>query len=471
MAQRALTMLNQHRRPVLLGVAGIMTLLTGVAVLEMRGHGPLRKSEIETPATPLAKADPQSPPNALTATDMPPTGAIGDAPKVISAVAAAEGGDGAETESGPKPPSALIGALPAGFGGALAAALEWRPRRGGGDRPALLEGRTVARDPKAAAGWMQAAADAGSAFAQYRLGALYEKGVGVTRDLGRARELYKKAADAGNARAMHNLAVLYAQDGGAGKPDYAAALEWFRKAGGYGVRDSQFNLGVLYGRGLREQDLAESWMWFSLAAKQGDTDAAHKRDEVENRMDGRVMTAAKKLLAEFKTNTPAPAATILRPLRLPQPTRRQAASRRPSRGKAAHNVPARRPSSPAAAPSRGQYRPAPFGQADGRVAFARTQDLAPPRQDAAHSRRRLAAFRLEIERRHQPLALAGGFKRQTGVLEMDRPRLRAMQPGMAPAQTDQLLMQAVDRPSLRRKLGGRGRKGGRITSSPRSAAP
>ncbi len=311
MAQRALTMLNQHRRPVLLGVAGIMTLLTGVAVLEMRGHGPLRKSEIETPATPLAKADPQSPQNALTATDMTPTGAIGDAPKVISApLPPPKAETGPKTESGPKPPSALIGALPAGFGGALAAA------GSNGDLGAeveiaqrYLEGRTVARDPKAAAGWMQAAADAGSAFAQYRLGALYEKGVGVTRDLGRARELYKKAADAGNARAMHNLAVLYAQDGGAGKPDYAAALEWFRKAGGYGVRDSQFNLGVLYGRGLgAKQDLAESWMWFSLAAKQGDTDAAHKRDEVENRMDGRVMTAAKKLLAEFKTNTPAPAA-------------------------------------------------------------------------------------------------------------------------------------------------------------------
>jgi localization factor PodJL len=138
---------------------------------------------------------------------------------------------------------------------------------------------------------------------------MYEKGVGVPRDAAKARELYKKAADAGNARAMHNLAVLFAQDGGEGKPDYAGAIEWFRKAGAYGVRDSQFNLGVLYGRGLgAAQDLSESWMWFSLAARQGDPDAAKKRDEVENRMDGRAMAAAKKLLDGFKIKPLIPAA-------------------------------------------------------------------------------------------------------------------------------------------------------------------
>jgi localization factor PodJL len=107
---------------------------------------------------------------------------------------------------------------------------------------------------------------------------------------------------------MHNLAVLEAQDGGAGKPDYAAALDWFKRAAAYGVRDSQFNLGVLYGRGLgATQDLSASWMWFSVAARQGDTDAARKRDEVANRMDGRAMTAAKKMFDAFKAETPNPA--------------------------------------------------------------------------------------------------------------------------------------------------------------------
>jgi len=312
LAQRAQTLFRQHQRPVLLSAAGALTILTGVAVLEWRGHPPERKSELDAPAaasTPLASLP--APRDAMTtALDSTPTGAIGREPQVIAApIAPAAPAAPANPAAGRKPAAAIVAALPAGLDSALALA------GASGDVGAeieiaqrFLEARTVPRDPKAAADWLQAAVDAGSAFAQYRLGALYEKGVGVSKDAARARELYTKAAEAGNARAMHNLAVLYAQDGGAGKPDYAAALEWFRKAASYGVRDSQFNLGVLYGRGLgAPQDMAQSWLWFSLAAKQGDADATRKRDEVANRMDGRAMTTAKKLFDEFKPKTLDPA--------------------------------------------------------------------------------------------------------------------------------------------------------------------
>ena len=85
---------------------------------------------------------------------------------------------------------------------------------------------------------------------------------------------------------MHNLAVMNAEGAGGGKPDYAEAAQWFRKAGQLGIRDSQFNLGILYARGLGvPQDLVQSWLWFSLAAQQGDADAAKKRDEVAAKMD------------------------------------------------------------------------------------------------------------------------------------------------------------------------------------------
>ena len=108
---------------------------------------------------------------------------------------------------------------------------------------------------------------------------------------------------------MHNLAVLDAEDAGAGKPDYAEAASWFRRAGQLGVRDSQYNLGVLYGRGLGvPQDLGQSWLWFSLAAQQGDADAGKKRDEVASKMDPAVLAAASKALAEFKVQTPTAAA-------------------------------------------------------------------------------------------------------------------------------------------------------------------
>lgn len=137
---------------------------------------------------------------------------------------------------------------------------------------------------------------------------MYEKGVGVARDLGAAKRWYLKAAEAGNARAAHNLAVMNAEPAD-GKPDYVEAAKWFRKAGEMGVRDSQFNLAILYARGLGVgQDLRQSWLWFSLAASQGDVDAAKKRDEVAAKMDPAELAAAADALGKFKIVSPDPIA-------------------------------------------------------------------------------------------------------------------------------------------------------------------
>ena len=141
---------------------------------------------------------------------------------------------------------------------------------------------------------------------------LFERGLGVDRDLATARTWYERAAEAGNVRAMHNLAVLVA-DGG-GKPDYAAAARWFRKAAEYGVRDSQYNLAILYARGMGgPQDLVQSYAWFSAAADQGDADAAKKRDDVAVRFDAKTLERAKALAASYRPKTPEPAANDVTP--------------------------------------------------------------------------------------------------------------------------------------------------------------
>lgn len=189
------------------------------------------------------------------------------------------------------------------------------------------EGRGVPRDPKLAAQWFDKAAAQGLAPAQYRLGSLYEKGVGVERDQLRARKLYLSAAQAGNARAMHNLAVMLAEGGDGGKPDYAGASEWFRKAGELGVRDSQFNLAILYARGLGvNQSLVQSYVWFAAAAAQGDADAEKKREEVASRLDSKDLAAAKAATAAFRIKEPPRAANEVAPpaggwenVRLPAP--------------------------------------------------------------------------------------------------------------------------------------------------------
>ena len=64
----------------------------------------------------------------------------------------------------------------------------------------------------------------------------------------------------GNRMAMHNLAALYA-GGGLGTQQFDAAAKWFEEAANRGMKDSQFNLGMLYARGLGvKQDLGASFV-------------------------------------------------------------------------------------------------------------------------------------------------------------------------------------------------------------------
>jgi localization factor PodJL len=158
-----------------------------------------------------------------------------------------------------------------------------------------LAGTGVTASAQEAIKWFERAVAKGSAAAAFRLGMAYEKGQGVQKDRGRARTNYVLAAEAGHLKAMHNLAVMIVEDSGpSGKPDYANAIPWFHRAAERGLRDSQYNLGVLYARGMGvSQNLAESFRWFSLAANQGDTDAAKKRDDVAGRLDQQTLVAAR----------------------------------------------------------------------------------------------------------------------------------------------------------------------------------
>ena len=110
------------------------------------------------------------------------------------------------------------------------------------------------------------------------------------------------------------MAVLDADAGGHGA-NYKSASFWFRKAADRGVADSQFNLGILYARGIGvEQNLAESFKWFSLAAAQGDADAARKRDDVAKRLDPQSLAAARLAIQTFSVEPqPEDAVNVVAP--------------------------------------------------------------------------------------------------------------------------------------------------------------
>ncbi|MGL4812282.1 MAG: tetratricopeptide repeat protein, partial [Beijerinckiaceae bacterium] len=90
-------------------------------------------------------------------------------------------------------------------------------------------------------------------------------------------------------------------EGGDGKPDYNVASDLFRRAAQFGIRDSQYNIAILLARGLGVgQSMKDAYMWFSVAAAQGDEEAARKRDEVGGRLSPEDLSAAKAAAASFK---------------------------------------------------------------------------------------------------------------------------------------------------------------------------
>jgi localization factor PodJL len=188
-----------------------------------------------------------------------------------------------------------------------------------GDSKALFEignnymdGRGVTSDFVKAAEWYNLAADRGFAPAQYRIGNFYEKGLGLTRDLAKAKTYYHLAAEQGNASAMHNLAVLCAAGADGAAPDNEAAARWFTKAAELGVKDSQFNLGILSAKGVGiPQNLEESFKWFAIAANAGDKDAAQKRDDVAKIMSPEQLERAKAATELWKPRQLNPGANTL----------------------------------------------------------------------------------------------------------------------------------------------------------------
>jgi len=65
--------------------------------------------------------------------------------------------------------------------------------------------RNPGRFTQKAVEWFQKAADQGVASAQYNLGMSYELGVGVEKDIPKAKELYKKAIAQGHQKAQQRL--------------------------------------------------------------------------------------------------------------------------------------------------------------------------------------------------------------------------------------------------------------------------
>lgn len=161
-----------------------------------------------------------------------------------------------------------------------------------------LDGSFGSQNFSEAAKWYSKAARQGLAPAQYRLATLFERGTGVLQSTEKAKTWYEKAAAQGNVKAMHNLGVLLA---GEKNPDYARAAHWFAVAAEYGLKDSQYNMAILYERGLGvSEEPVEAYFWYSVAANQGDQDALAKAKAIEGSLPLKLKSTAWEQLRQWK---------------------------------------------------------------------------------------------------------------------------------------------------------------------------
>lgn len=105
--------------------------------------------------------------------------------------------------------------------------------------------------------------------AAYRLGWLYERGLGGKKDIQKACQLYRKAAKAGYPEAQRAIGYLYEK--GLGLPlNYAKARKWYARAALQGDATACNNIGFLYynGKGVRRSN-SQAKKWYKLAARAG----------------------------------------------------------------------------------------------------------------------------------------------------------------------------------------------------------
>jgi TPR repeat protein len=166
------------------------------------------------------------------------------------------------------------------YAAALAA---WKPLAETGDPAAQFNlgilyrrGLGVPPDNRQAIGWFERAAVRGHPTAQYNMGLTYEKGIGVPPNRAAALRWYRRAAKTkkpddsfkpAQARAQYRLATLLLEGDAVNR---SAGMFWMQQSGQNGYREAQFQLGLAYSSGEDlPRDSASAARWFERAASQG----------------------------------------------------------------------------------------------------------------------------------------------------------------------------------------------------------
>jgi TPR repeat protein len=125
---------------------------------------------------------------------------------------------------------------------------------------------------------IKVAARKGNAIAEYALGLMHEKGIGVERDIRMALSYYRRSAEQGYSAAQNEVARSYERG-----EDYKKAAKWYRRSAEQGDAKGQFSLGRLYQENrINSHDyydnLTEAVLWYQEAVIGGEKAARDRLD-------------------------------------------------------------------------------------------------------------------------------------------------------------------------------------------------
>lgn len=92
-------------------------------------------------------------------------------------------------------------------------------------------------------------ADSGNAEAAYRLGNIYEYGMGMNADYGLAFHYYHIAANKGDLKSQYLLAMQYFRGTGTAG-NFSSCLYWLQRAAKGGNDKAAYTLGYFYENGI-----------------------------------------------------------------------------------------------------------------------------------------------------------------------------------------------------------------------------
>ncbi len=135
------------------------------------------------------------------------------------------------------------------------------------------QGLGVSKNPYEAIKWYHRAADQGETNAQFNLGLIFYKGEITAQNYSEAAAWFAKAFENGDTKAQLCLGLMYCNGTGVTKNYYEAAAS-FRKAATKGNSDAQLCLGIMNYRGYgMQKNLTKAAEWYRKAAEQGNRNA------------------------------------------------------------------------------------------------------------------------------------------------------------------------------------------------------